>query len=83
MKMKLIKEKEYKDGSARYKFDVDKDFENGVKTFYGKKRYTENLGKRFILEALYQEMKRHLLRELEENHKEALKLNNLKPQKRG
>ena len=78
MDTRLIKEKEHKNGDSTWTFDCDKEFKEAVKAKYGKKRYSDKIGKIFIIETLHRALVDNTLKELDEALTQAYKINNIK-----
>lgn len=74
MHVNMIEEKKHKNGDVTFSFDIDKEFKNAIKKKYNKKRFTEKLGKLFIIQVL-QEI---LIEDLEEKIAKMRKLNKIK-----
>ena len=78
MKIKLIEEIEHKNGDATFSFDIDDEFKQVVKKTYNSKKYTNKLGKKFLIEAIYKALKDKFNQELDEGYIKAKQLNGIK-----
>lgn len=74
MNITLIEEKKHKNGDTTFTFDMDKEFKEIVKKYFKKKKFTQKLGKLFIVEAIHE----RLIQELDKAIMETKKLNKLK-----
>ena len=74
MFINLVKEKEQKNGDIIFSFDIDNDLKQAVKLKYNKKRYSDKLGKKFIIEAIQTGM----IQELNKMFVKMKKLNGIK-----
>ena len=74
MLINLVKEKEHKNGDITFTFDIDEDLKKAVKLKYNKKRYSDKLGKKFIIESLHKGM----IQELNKMFVDMKKLNGIK-----
>jgi heme oxygenase len=73
MKIELTKEKRLKNGDSIFTFELDMEVKNVIEQRYNKK-YSDNLARLFILDAL----KNSLVNELNKDFEKAKKLNRIK-----